>query len=245
MAKPSKEYLYGLNPAFEAVRSTKRIVYQAFLNQASKNNARMRKLAALLASKDIPVHWVERGRVIDLAQTKDHQGVALQVSRYPYRPFAPMLCQERLLLLDNVEDPHNVGALLRSAEVFGFRHILLSVKGTPDVYPSVVKVSAGATEFLDITKDASAAHYTREALDAGYTVVALDAKGDTLLDHAAAAGIRRLLLVIGGEDQAVGQFVLNHAHYVVTIPQSGRVNSLNASVAGAIAMYALRVRPPE
>ena len=240
MAKPSREYIYGINPAFEVVRAGRRKVYQAFLSQSAIKNPRMLKLETFLDSREIPIEWVEKGRVIDLAQSKDAQGVVLKTGTYPYATLDDLLGKERILLLDNVEDPHNVGAILRSAEIFGFHHVLLTKRGTPDIYPSVVKVSAGATEFLQICKEQSSVRYAQAALEAGYTVAALDAGGSATLESIAEAEIDRLLLVIGGEDKAVGQYILNHAQYVASIPQQGHINSLNAGVAAAIAMYALR-----
>ena len=239
MAKPSREYIYGINPAFEVLRAGRRKVYQAYLSQSARNNPRLGKLAGLLDARGVPVDWVEKGRVIDLAQNKDHQGVVLKAGSYPYVALEELLERPPLLLLDNVEDPHNVGAILRSAEVFGFHRVMLPSKGTPDIYPSVVKVSAGATEFLEICKGHSGVYYTRAALDAGYQVVALDASGTAGLEGVPGQVRARMLLVIGGEDKAVGRYILNQASHVVAIPQAGRVNSLNASAAAAIAMYAL------
>jgi len=240
MGKPSREYLYGINPAFEAVRAGRRRIYQAFLNESSRNHPRLKKLAAFLDARDIPIEWVERGRVLDLSSSRENQGVVLKTSPYPYAASDELLAGDRLLLLDNVEDPHNVGAILRCAEVFGFHQVLLTRKGTPEVYPSVVKVSAGATEFLSIAKDRSATQYVQAALERSFTLVALDAKGTTPLESLQGAEMARLLLVIGGEDKSVGQFILNQAHHIASIEQRGRVNSLNASVAAGIAMHALR-----
>lgn len=239
MTRPSREYLYGINPAFEAVRAGRRTVYQAFLSQSSRNHPRLKKLEAFLLARQIPIEWVERGRVLDLSSSRENQGVVLKTSPYPYARSDDLLAGNRLLLLDNVEDPHNVGAILRCAEVFGFHQVLLTAKGTPEVYPSVVKVSAGATEFLHIAKDRSANQYAQAALQNGFTLVALDAKGTTPLEALRGRPFDKLLLVIGGEDKSVGQFILNQAHHVAAIAQYGRVNSLNASVAAGIAMHAL------
>ena len=96
---------------------------------------------------------------------------------------------------------------------------------------SVVKVSAGATEFMQIARDASANQYARKAQEAGYQIAALDMNGNTTLNTVQAAAPEKLLLVIGGEDKSVGQFILNMANHIIGIPQFGRVNSLNASVA--------------
>lgn len=243
MAKPSREYIYGLNPAFEVLRASRRSVYGAFLNEAARTQARIRKLVALLERQEVDIEWVDKGRVFQLAGSKDHQGVVLRTSPYPFGAFEDAIARDRVLLLDNVEDPHNVGAILRSAECFGFRHILMSQKGTPSIYPSVVKVSAGATEFLHIVRDRSANKYALALKQAGYHLAALDGQGSPLDDFAAAPRPSRLALVIGGEDRAVGQFILNQADSILAIPQAGRINSLNASVAAAIAMYALGTAP--
>jgi len=146
----------------------------------------------------------------------------------------------RWLVVDNVEDPHNLGALMRSAEIFGFRHVFVPMRGSPGVYASVVKASAGASEYLDVCMAANANKYIRMAQENGYRVMALESKGKITLDDAAANPPEKICLVIGGEDRSVGQFILNTADDVVCIPQTGRVDSLNASVAAGIAMYALR-----
>ncbi len=236
----SVEFLYGLNPAFECLRAGRRKVHEAFLNGHAADSARLRVLRRLLEERGIPVSEVDKGRLHQLCGSAEHQNVVLRAARYPYVPHAECLAAERVLLLDNVEDPHNVGAILRSAEVFGFHHVLLPLKGVPEVYPSVAKVSAGAVEFLRIARDCSAVAYVQKALEAGFTVAALDAKGRTPLAEFAAAPRLPLLVVIGGEDKGVGQFILNHASVTLAIPQSGRVNSLNASVAASITLYALR-----
>jgi 23S rRNA (guanosine2251-2'-O)-methyltransferase len=240
MGKPRWEYIYGINPAFEVLRGGRRTVHEAFLSESSRNNPRIQKLATYLSSKSIPTHWVEKGRVVDLSESKDNQGVVLRTEPYPYVASESLFDRPRLLLLDNVEDPHNTGAILRCADVFGFHSVLLPEKGVPEIYPSVVKVSAGATEHLDIARDHNAVKHMIEARKAGYTVVALDAKGKTTLDAAASMCTGKLLLVIGGENKAVSQYILNEADIIVGIPQAGHINSLNASVAAGIAMHALR-----
>jgi 23S rRNA (guanosine2251-2'-O)-methyltransferase len=239
MPKPSREYIYGINPAFEVVRAGRRRVYQAYINKASAHQPRMRKLTQYLGRSGIPEELVSRQRLMDLSRSKDHQGVVLKTSPYPYRPSEELWGRPRLLLLDNVEDPHNVGAILRSAEIFGFHTVLLSSRGVPDVYPSVVKVSAGATEFLDIAKDATANSYVRTAQKQGYQVVVLDMDGKVDIGEVRPQLGAKVLILIGGEDRPVGQFILNTADLVASIGQRGRINSLNASVAAGIALFAL------
>jgi 23S rRNA (guanosine2251-2'-O)-methyltransferase len=236
MAKASREYIYGTNPAFEVLRAKRRKVYGAWLNQSARDKPRMQKLVRLLEQNEVGFEWVEKGRLIQLSKSTEHQGVVLKTALYPYTPKEELFTQSRLLLLDNIEDPHNVGAVLRSAEVFGFHGVCLPTRGVPEVYPSVVKVSAGATEFMQIARDASANQYARKAAETGYQIVALDMNGSATMEAVREADPKKLMLVIGGEDKSVGQFILNMADHVVGIPQSGRVNSLNASVAAGIAM---------
>jgi 23S rRNA (guanosine2251-2'-O)-methyltransferase len=237
--KPRHEYVYGINPAFEVVRGGRRAIKTGYLNRSSKDNARLQRLARLLESHDVPVEWVDKSRLTELSKSREHQGAVLKAKPYPYREFDDVAGARRLLMLDNVEDPHNVGAILRTAEVCGFHHVLLPIRGTPEIYPSVVKVSAGATEHLNITRSMSANKYVNKLQDEGVTVLALDAGGDTELGDLGKLDLDRVLLVIGGEAKAVGQYILRAADYRVSVRQRGKVNSLNASVAAGIAMYVL------
>jgi len=233
------EYLYGLNPVFEAVRAGRRKIERAFVNQSLLKNKRIEKYIKLCAQHNIPVEQVEKGKLIQLCGTRDNQGVALHCSHYPYVSFSELLGEEKLLLIDNVEDPHNVGAILRSAEIFGFHNVLLPRKGVPEIYPSVVKVSAGAAEFMKITKERFANNYANKAKEAGYTIIVLDAKGEIEIDKLPETSVKKIMLVIGGENKSVGQFIINMADYVAKINQHGKINSLNASVAAGVAMYAI------
>jgi len=132
MSKPRHEYIYGLNPAFEVIRGGRRAVHGAWLNKAASGSSRIKKLAALLERKAIDIEWADKRRIFDFAQSKEHQGVVLRTSPYAYIPFDEVLGRPRLLLLDNVEDPHNTGALLRCADCFGFPSVLLPTRGTPE-----------------------------------------------------------------------------------------------------------------
>ncbi len=233
------EFIYGLNPCFEAIRAGRRKIIQAYLSISTKKNPRIIKLAKFLESRKIPLEWSEKGKLIQLANSKDNQGVVLKTSPYPYSSFEELIGSPKILLLDNIEDPHNVGAILRSAEVLGFNSVFMANKGVPEIYPSVVKVSAGATEFLKISKVMSANSYVKKAVEHGFKIIALDMKGETGISEIKSKIPEKFLLVIGGEDKSVGQFILNIADYVVRLEQHGKINSLNSSVAAGVAMFAL------
>lgn len=233
------EYLFGLNPAFEALRAGRRKIHAALLNQATIGQPRVRKLIECLQEQKIEIHYGEKGRLIDACGNQEHQGVVLETDPYPYTPLEEVLRLPRLVLIDNVEDPHNVGAILRSAEVFGFGGILLPNKGCPEIYPSVVKASAGASEHLRIAREHNAVFYAKKVVEAGLQIFSLDMHGPSLLEELQLSSGVRICLAIGGEDRAVGQYILNASTQVLKLRQYGKVNSLNASVAAAIAMHEL------
>ncbi len=236
----AEEHLHGMNPAFEALRARRRRIHRAWLQEgAAAPSARMRKLAEALARAAVPVERASRQKLFQLCGSAEHQGVVLAADPYPYVPFESLLDCPRLLLLDNVEDPQNVGAILRSAEAFGWDAVLLSARGVPEVYPSVVKASAGAAEHLRICRDRPANAYVRRLIEDAFAVVALDEDGKESIEAIRKNPPDKILLVIGGEHRSVGQFILNQAAHVVGIPQRGQVGSLNASVAAGIALFAL------
>ncbi|MBI2438271.1 MAG: hypothetical protein HYV36_05615 [Lentisphaerae bacterium] len=234
------EYIYGINPAFEVVRARRRAVNQAYLAASGRMDSRRRKLRELLDAAKAPVTIADKRQLFDLCRTTEHQGVVLETQPYPYARLAELQESRRLLLIDNVEDPQNVGAILRSAEIFGWQSVLLAKRGVPEIYPSVVKASAGATEYLRIARDHTANEYVKALLPLGFTLVALDARGRETVPQVAKLPLPKLLLVIGGEHRAVGQHILNQAHHCVSIPSSGRITSLNASVAAGIALFLLQ-----
>ena len=233
-----KELIYGINPAFEIARSEKRKIYKAYIVES--DNSKIKKLINILRSKSIPIHFIDKGRLYNLIKIKNHQGIVLETEIYPYVSFMDCFKEDKLLLLDNIEDPHNLGAILRSAEIFGFKNILLPSKGSPEIYSSVVKVSTGATEHLDISRDMTANGYIKKSQEYGYKIIALDEHGKVELSELKEKLCGdKFVLVIGGEDKSVGQYIINSADYVVRLRQLGKVNSLNASVAAGIAMHEL------
>ncbi len=236
------EYIYGINPAFEVLRAGRRAVRAAYLGPAGAHGARRRKLVELLNTAHVPVHAAEKRRLFDICRTTEHQGVVLETESYPYAAVQTLFGAARLLLIDNVEDPQNVGAILRSAEIFGWRDVLLANRGVPEIYPSVVKAASGATEYLRIAREQTANEYVKALLLLGFTLVVLDARGRESIQRMCTHLPAKLLLVIGGEHRAVGQHIVNQAHHVVHIPQSGRITSLNASVAAGIALFQLAPR---
>ncbi|MBP1583765.1 MAG: RNA methyltransferase [Victivallales bacterium] len=232
------DFLYGMNPVFEVLLAGRRQVARVFLASGS-TNPRLKKLENVARTRGVPVEWCDKAKLFDLCQTREHQGAVAEAGPFPYTPFAEMLECPRLVLLDNLEDPHNVGAIMRTAEALGWQNVLLPRRGVPLLIPSVLKASAGAGEHLRIAVNCSANQYVKIALESGYVVVALDGAGKESLEDIRERNYEKVLLVCGGEDAGVSQFILNTATCVAAIRQRGRINSLNASVAAALAMYTI------
>ena len=237
MSHTGPEILHGVNPAFETLRARRRHVHRLWIAAQSVQRPRMRKLAELAATAGAVVEPADKQQLFERAGTRQHQGVVFETDPYPYIGLDALWAHPRLLLLDNVEDPQNTGAILRSAEGLGFGGVVLPAKGVPEVYASVVKASAGASEHLEIHRATKTSQFLRAALERGYHLAALDAKGTTPLPDWRPDPDTPLLLVVGGEDKGVGRFILIQAQATLAIPSGGRVRSYNASVSAALAMY--------
>ena len=234
------EYLYGINPVSEAILAGRRTIHGIYVAQGTEDNPRMRKLVSDAKYRGIRVSWRQRAEIGEACGTRENQGVVADCEPFPYTPYAEILGAPRMVLLDNIEDPRNIGAIMRTSEVLGWKNILLPRRGTALVMPSVAKTAAGACEYLNVAVNCSSNQYVKIALEEGYTVVALDGAGKSTLEEVAASHPEKLLLVVGGEDSGVGQFIKMSATHVCAIAQTGHVNSLNASVAAALALYALK-----
>lgn len=237
---PETEYLYGVHPVLEALLAGRRACHEVLLDE----NAGADRFSAVVRAAEragVRIRSTHKQELFQCCGSKQHQGAVLRASPFPLTPLDDAVFEvPRLLLLDNIEDPRNAGAILRSADLFGFHTVLMPLRGATDLYPSVVKTSAGASEHLNIVRAANSTRYVKRAKETGYRIVALDMKGGVDLADVPPEDPRPLLLVIGGEDKRVGQYILNEADLVARIPQGGHVNSLNASVAAGIALYHFR-----
>jgi len=232
-----EESLFGIHAVQEALRARKRNHIELQLDENAPRE-RFKSLVRLANEFAVRVHTCSKHELYENCQSKQHQGAVLITTSFPYSDLTDkVFTQPRLLLLDNLEDPRNAGAILRSANLFGFSTVLLPLKGGTGIYPSVVKTSAGASEHLSIIRAANSTKYFQRAIKAGYRTVALDAQGKNILSEVPATDTRPLFLIMGGEDKRIGQYILNEAEVVARIPQQGNINSLNASVAAGIALY--------
>lgn len=235
-----KEWLYGRNPVFESLRAGRRRAFRLLVAEGAQEKGRLEEILRIGSLQRIPVERAPRPRLE--AIHPGNQGVALEASEYPYVTLPDILdlAQERgepplILILDALQDPQNLGTLLRTAEAVGAHGALLPFRRTATITPAVVSASSGACEHL-LMAQTNLAQAINRLKEAGVWIVGLEASEEAKPpDEVDLSG--PLTLVVGGEGEGLRPLVRRSCDFLVRLPMRGRVESLNAAVAGSIALY--------
>ncbi|MBF0308464.1 MAG: 23S rRNA (guanosine(2251)-2'-O)-methyltransferase RlmB [Magnetococcales bacterium] len=202
---------------------------------------RMEGLLQLARTMRVKIRLVERAELDELGQGLTHQGVVLLASPRitpQWDDFLPLLKEQPhplLLLLDQVEDPRNLGAILRSAEVFGVSGVVVPRMHSAPLGPGAEKAAAGAASLVDLFKVSNLARTMEELKEAGFQIIGLAEEGSTSLPRSDLSG--PLALVLGNEERGLRRLTREHCDTLVSIPNQGRMASLNVSVAAGIVLY--------
>lgn len=237
------EMLYGRNPVYECLRAGRRQVFRVVLAEGARKAGILGEAVTLARQRSVPVQAVDKQQLGRLAKGVNHQGILAEVDDYPYVPMQDVLvwAVDRgeppwLLLLDCLQDPQNLGTLLRTAEVLGVHGLVLPERRSAGVTPAVVSASSGASEHARIVRVTNLARAIQELQERKIWVVGLEAvPGATPLWQADLKG--PLALVVGSEGQGMRRLVRETCDYVVELPMRGKINSLNAAVAGSVVLY--------
>lgn len=191
------------------------------------------------AAGQIPVEERSRAELDRMAGGARHQGVILETAQLPVFSLRtwlerPIASDAVLVLLDGIEDPHNFGAIIRSAAALGAVAVVFGKDRAAPLSPVVAKAAAGALERIDLIRVTNVTRAIQSLQQAGFWVAALDPEGDQLLWDADLTG--RVALVIGGEGQGIRRLVGEHCDLHLRIPLTGPISSLNASVSAAVAL---------
>jgi 23S rRNA (guanosine2251-2'-O)-methyltransferase len=235
------ERLYGRQAVREALRAGRREPIRLLMAQGVRETEHIAEIVSLAAAVGCPVLRVER-RDLNRLGAK-HQGVALEASPYPYSDLATILAlAERraepplLVLLDHLEDPRNVGALLRTAEAAGAHGVVFPSRRAAAITPVACEASAGAVEHLLVARVTNLARTLTELKQSGLWAAGLEALPEAQpYDSVDISG--PLVLAVGGEGQGLSRLVREHCDWLLRLPMRGNVGSLNASVAGSIVLY--------
>ena len=165
-----------------------------------------------------------------------HQGIIVVIDDYEYSDYRDMLNDKIVVMLDHLEDPHNFGAIIRTCEAAGIKSIIIPKDRSVSVTSTVMKTSAGALEHVDIAMVNNLVNVIDDFKDNGYFVYAADMDGT---NYKQVNYSDKVLLVIGSEGNGLGRLVKKNCDEILSIPQFGHVNSLNASVAAAILIYGI------
>ena len=230
------EILAGPRVVLEALRAGRRAVRR--IQVARQEQARLEPLLALARSRRVPVEFGPRLALDRRAGGTSHQGVVAEVGPYPYVAAEELLGPTGatfLLVLDGIQDPQNLGAILRTAETAGVQGAVILRDRAAGVTPAAVRASAGATEHLRVARVGNLAGFLARLKDGGLWVVGADANGGQELFGADLRG--PLALVIGAEGTGLRALTRSRCDLVVRIPQAGQVASLNASAAAAVCLF--------
>lgn len=236
--RPNEDVIYGRNGVVEALRG-RRTPRRLYLATGAREDERIREALATAGRRGIPVERIERERLDDLTFGANHQAIALVATGYPYASFEDVLAGSgTVLVLDHLQDPQNVGTLIRAADAAGVDGIVIPKERAAEVTPAVVNASAGAVEHVRVAQQANLARTIEALKQSGRWAMALDT-GDDAVDLFAADLPMPATLVVGAEGTGVAPIVRRACDLVVAIPMAGKVASLNAATAGAIALFEL------
>lgn len=233
-------WIVGRNAVREAFRGS-RSLRQLWVQEAAHGES-LEEIITLAEQSSVPVMYVTKETLDDLSSGVHHQGVAVEGKPVAFQDLDDVLSRVKktgavplLLLLDELQDPQNVGALLRTANAAGVHGVLLPSRRSCPLNSVVAKISAGAVEHVPVIQIGNIPHTLQELKKRGFWVVGADMDGRDLFFDADLSG--PLVLVVGAEGKGLGRLVKENCDFLVRIPMLGQVQSLNASVAGGILLY--------
>ncbi|HKZ43789.1 MAG TPA: 23S rRNA (guanosine(2251)-2'-O)-methyltransferase RlmB [Anaerolineales bacterium] len=235
-----KEFIYGRNPVYETLLANRRHIYQLQVAEGVRDDDLLNRIIFLVNDQNIHISKVPRQRLDHLGDNP--QGIALEVSEYPYASLRDVFEKAEsssdplfVLILDTLQDPQNLGTLIRSAESVGVHGVIIPTHRAAGITPAVVRTSAGATEHMLVVQS-NLSQAISELKNINGWVVGLDESQDSLppsqidLDGP-------LVIVVGSEGEGLRAQVRKHCDFLMRLPMEGRIASLNASVAGSVALY--------
>lgn len=242
----SMDYIYGRNPVIEALRSGRPVNKIMIAKGASHGS--IKEITALAKQNNVLLQFVDKRQLDYLAGDDVHQGVVAQAASKEYADWEEVLEQVKqrnetplFLILDGVEDPHNLGAVLRTSDAAGVHCVIIPKHRAVPLTMGVAKASAGAIEFVPVSRVTNIAQTIERLKDKGCWVIGTDPSARLELFASDLKG--PLAIVMGSEDKGMSKLVKEKCDILLSIPMCGKLNSLNVSVAASVVLYeALRQR---
>lgn len=233
-------YVEGRNPVIEAIKGDREI--DKILIAKGSEQGSIQKIIGMAKEKKIVIQYVEKAKLDSMSETKAHQGVIALVTPYSYKTVEDIMktAEDKnedplIIILDEIEDPHNLGAIIRTAECVGAHGVIIPKRRAVGLTPVVIKASAGAVEHMNIAKVSNIASTIEELKESGVWIYGTDMKGEQ--DYFQRDLTGPIAIVIGSEGKGIGRLIKEKCDFLVKIPMAGKVSSLNASVAASVMMY--------
>ena len=223
-------FVYGKNVVIETLKNNqpikKAIIYKNFQDK---------NIISALQKKNIPIKFVEKFELDKLANG-NHQGIMISIPDYEYVSLDELLEKENplLVILDHLEDPHNLGAIVRTCEAAGVDGIIIPKNRSVEVTSTVMRTSVGALDYVKIARVTNLTETMNYLKKQGFWIVGTDMDGE---DYQRIDYRGKTVLVIGNEGSGMSRLVKENCDFIASIPMNGHVNSLNASVAAGIVIY--------
>ena len=233
------EWLYGIHPVYEALAAGRRKVYEVYLD-SGKKSGRLAQIRYMAQSTGI-LKTCDAGKLTELAGTDGHQGVAAKASPYRQVSVNDILQTPEsgdnpfVLMLDNIQDPRNLGAVIRTALCVGVHGVIVPKDRSAPPTPAVSKASAGALEHIRLVRVTNLVQTIKHCKSRGLWIVGLQKGAGQPVFSGDLTGA--IALVLGGEQKGVRQLVRKNCDFMLSIPQQGPLDSLNVAVAASVAMY--------
>ncbi len=231
--------IFGRNPVMEALKSD-RTINKIWLVKGEQKGS-IREILALAKEKRIAMQFVERSKLDSMFPHENHQGVAASIAAADYVEWQDIIDAARakgedplLVILDELEDPHNLGAILRSVDAVGAHGVIIPKRRAVPLTDGVAKASAGAIEHVPVARVSNVVQVMKELQKQGIWIAGADMHGQYLHKQDLTGP---LAIVIGSEGKGLGKLVRESCDYIVSIPMQGKINSLNASVAAGVLLY--------
>jgi 23S rRNA (guanosine2251-2'-O)-methyltransferase len=231
--------LIGVHPVVEALRAKRPL--ERILVARGAGGHRLQEVIDLARETRTPVRFEDRGALDRLAGVKSHQGVVALGAEKKYAELEDVASTaELLVVLDGVEDPHNLGAIIRTAHAAGAGAVIIAERRAAGLTETVAKSAAGALEYVPVVRAVNISQVLRSLKDDGYFVYGMDENGEQPFD--AVDWPTRTAIVMGGEGKGLHDLVKRNCDALVRIPMAGKIASLNVSVATGIVLFAWRSR---
>ena len=235
----AEDLIIGRNPVIEALKS-EREVNKLWIAEGSQKGS-MIQIAGMAKEQGVLVQIVPKKKIDQMVEG-NHQGVVAQVAAYDYAEIDDLfnLAKERnedpfFLILDELEDPHNLGSILRTADAVGAHGVIIPKRRAVGLTATVAKASTGAIEYIPVARVTNLSRTIDELKERGVWIFGTDAKGKG--DYRSIDGSLPLALVIGSEGKGIGRLIREKCDFLIHLPMKGKVTSLNASVAASLLMY--------